>query len=196
MKFVRPPQPTFLQANYKQWGREYKAKRDASPTAKFRWRTHEHRPVNQHLLNTLNISAKQHCAFCDGFPLGTTARETLEHFRPVTRYPRLAYVWWNLFVCCDKCQETKHDQFDRKLLKPDGEGYTFARYFMNNYATGEIEVNPAANELDRKRAEITIRLYGLNAHGRPQSRLREYRKYTKLADTEAYELDDFPYRFS
>jgi len=195
MKFARPPQPTFLQKQYKQWGREHKAKREADPAAMFRWKTYEHQPVNQHLLEALNVSAKKHCAFCDGFPLGPFARETLEHFRPVSRYPRLAYVWWNLFICCDQCQATKRDQFDRKLLKPDAEEYTFSRYFISNYSTGEIEVNPAASTADQKRAEITIQFYGLNAHGRPQSRLREYRQYNTLAATKEYELDDFPYRF-
>lgn len=194
MKFLRPPQPAFLREHYKVWGREHKAKRDGDPTASFQWKSYLGQRVNQLLLSAFGDHGK-HCAFCDGYPLGTFARQTVEHFRPVSRYPRLAYVWHNLFVCCDRCQGSKHDQFDKKLLKPDADDYAFERYFLVNYKTGELAINPTASEKDQQRAQLTIELYGLNDHGRPQSRLLEYRKYRALIVTGDYQLDDFSYRF-
>lgn len=65
---------------------------------------------------------------------------------------------------------------------------------MVNYRTGEIEVNPRASERDQQRARLTIEIYALNEHGRPQSRLLEAKKYRSLPQDE-YILDDFPYRF-
>ncbi len=194
MKFERPPQPSFLQENYKKWGKAYKAKRDKNSSAVFQWRKYARKGVNQHLLEALEPSAKSHCAFCDGYPLGTFARQTLEHFRPKSLFPELAYNWWNLFVCCDICQASKGEEFDAKLLKPDLEDYQFDRYFILNYATGEIELNPAADGFEQECAQMTIALYQLNEHGRPQSRLSEYRKYQDLRD-KAYIIDDFSYRF-
>lgn len=194
MKFFRPPQPTFLRENYKAWGREHKTKRDVNATAAFQWKTHQGQRVNALILQAFGVLA-DHCAFCGGFPLGRTARQTLEHFRPVSRHPRLAYVWHNLFVCCDRCQSAKRDRFDKKLLKPDAGDYTFERYFLVNYRTGEIEINPVAADTDQQRAQLTIELYKLNEHGRPQSRLLEYRKYQTLVATGDYTLDDFSYRF-
>lgn len=194
MKFFRPPPPAFLGEHYKAWGREHKAKCDSDPTASFQWKIYLGQRVNQLLLSAFGDYGK-HCAFCDGYPLGTFARQTIEHFRPVSHYPRLAYVWHNLFVCCDRCQAAKRDRFDKRLLKPDANDYSFERYFLVNYRTGEIEVNPAASAYDQQRAELTLTFYALNDYGRPQSRLLEYRRYQKLIVTDEWQLDDFPYRF-
>lgn len=194
IKFNRPAPPPFLAENYKQWGREHKQRRDSNPSAAFQWKSHQGQRVNELILQALDVVAKQHCAFCDGYPLGTFARRTIEHFRPVSRYPRLAYVWHNLFVCCDICQSAKLEAFDKHLLKPDREDYAFERYFIINYKSGELEANPAASETEQQCARLTIEIYGLNRYGRPQSRLRAYRDYQQLAN-QGYTLDDFPYRF-
>lgn len=194
MKFDRPPQPAFLQEKYKQWGHDYHSKRQDNSAAPLVWRTYQGTRVNELILEALNAAAKDHCAFCDGYPLGVFARQTIEHFRPVSRYPRLAYAWANLFICCDRCQASKRDRFDKLLLKPDALDYAFERYFVVNYRTGEIEVNPGATERDQARARLTIEFYALNEPGRPQSRLLEAKKYRALPHDE-YILDDFPYRF-
>lgn len=194
IKFDRPAPPTFLAENYKRWGREHQQRRVRNPSAAFQWKSYQGQRVNELILQALDVVAKQHCAFCDGYPLGTFARRTIEHFRPVSRYPRLAYVWHNLFVCCDICQSAKLEAFDKRLLKPDRADYTFERYFIINYKSGELEANPAASETEQQRAHLTIEIYGLNRYGRPQSRLRAYRDYQQLAN-QGYTLDDFPYRF-
>jgi len=194
MKFDRPPQPAFLQENYKRWGWAHYNKRTENPSAPFAWRINQGSRVNDLIWDALNVVAKDHCAFCDGYPLGTFARRTIEHFRPVSLYPRLAYTWANLFICCDRCQAAKRAQFDKLLLKPDTLDYAFERYFIVNYRTGEIEANPGANEEDQQRAQLTIIFYALNEHGRPQSRLSEAKKYRALPHDD-YILDDFPYRF-
>jgi len=132
-----------------------------------------------------------HCAFCDG-PVGVESRETVEHFRPKSRFPELAYQWENLFPCCDMCQSKKLERFDPALLKPDEADYAFERYFVANYLTGKVEPLPGLDDTTKKRAEVTIAMYGLNIEARKIARIREWESYCRDA---APCLDDYSYRF-
>jgi uncharacterized protein (TIGR02646 family) len=207
MKFTRSAAPKCLK-KYKQWGRgksfcaqkllprrEYAAK----PPPKFDWHRHQKRSVHALLLEELQKLTANHCSFCDGYPLGAQSRQTIEHFRPKSKYPKLAYVWHNLFLCCDVCQQAKGEKYDKKLLKPDAIGYEFNRYFKITAKTGEIVINPAASAYDQERAKITIEMYDLNSEVRKSSRLKQlqlkylfkYRKKGIFND----ELDNLAYRF-
>lgn len=111
----------------------------------------------------------------------------------------LAYVWHNLFLCCDVCQNAKGENYDKKLLKPDAIEYEFNRYFKIKAKTGEIVINPAASTEDKQRAQITIDIYDLNSEVRKSSRIKQlqlkymfkYRKKGIYND----DLDNFSYRF-
>ena len=134
---------------------------------------------------------QEHCAFCDG-RIGTESRETVEHFRPKSEFPNLAYTWHNLFPCCDLCQSQKLEKFDEALLKPDAADYRFEEYFIANYKTGELEPLPNAPTEIKRRAEVTIDLYGLKLPTRNKARLREWERFVR--DPQAC-LDDYNYRF-
>lgn len=134
---------------------------------------------------------QSHCAFCDG-STGLESRETVEHFRPKSQFPELAYVWHNLFPCCDRCQSLKREQFDELLLKPDEVGYRFENHFLLNYKTGELAPLPHVDVERQRCAEITIRMYGLNLPERMKARLRERRAFDSDPDPC---LDDYNYRF-
>jgi len=194
MKQDRPPAPDVLRRHYKEWGKAFAKKRKEYPGFRFQWKSYQGKRVNERLKPELIQMTANHCSFCDSYPLGTSADQTIEHFRPKSKYPLLVYVWHNLFLSCNICQKAKGEKFDKKLLKPDQPDYEFERYFMLNYKTGQIEVNPSASVSDQERAEITIEMYGLNRNGRPHSRLREYGMYGKLS-REDFPLDDFSYRF-
>ncbi|MDM8563772.1 retron system putative HNH endonuclease, partial [Candidatus Marithioploca araucensis] len=144
MKFTRSAVPKCLK-KYKQWGREYTAKQ--SP--KFYWHRYKNRSVHDILLEELEQLTANHCTFCDGYPLGAQSRQTIEHFRPKSKYPKLAYVWHNLFLCCDVCQNAKGEHYDKKLIKPDAIDYEFNRYFKIKAKTGEIIINPVASDDDK-----------------------------------------------
>ncbi|MBC8045051.1 MAG: TIGR02646 family protein [Rhizobacter sp.] len=193
MKLQRGAAPDFLKENYKQWGKDYEQMRLANPSTRFNWRSYAGVPVDKQLKSSLNAITKNHCSYCDGFPLGTTSLETIDHFRPKSKYPCLAYVWHNLFLCCTVCQQAKRDTFDKKLLKPDVQAYQFHTYFTVNYSNGEIAANPAASSTDQDRANFTINVFGLNKPGRPESRFREYCLF-QLAGKSVH-IDDFSYRF-
>lgn len=134
---------------------------------------------------------QMHCAFCDG-RIGTVSKKTVEHFRPKSRFPELAYDWENLFPCCDQCQSQKLEKFDEALLKPDAEEYRFEDYFIRNYKSGTLEPLPNASQAARQRAEITLVLYGLNLPERNRERIREWEHF--LRDPHPH-LDDYNYRF-
>ena len=199
MKIERLPAPEFLKKKYKNWGRRFKNRKDANPFAVFSWTQHQGQRINLLLLpilmemtSTSGERENAHCSFCDGFPVEPISANSIEHFKPKSQFPRLAYAWKNLFYCCSKCQESKLENFDRKLLKPDVSEYSFEYYFQYDTKTGKIIPNPDRLEIDIQRAEKTIELYGLNEHGRPKARQRTVRMFM---DSSNPVIDEFPYRF-
>lgn len=189
MKLTRPDEPDFLRENSVQWGKEYAEKRAQEPSARFSWRG-----SRELIANALDPMCGDYCCFCDGFPLGAESRKTIEHFRPTSKFPHLAYSWPNLFFACDVCQQAKLDKFDEKLLKPDDPDYEFETYFILDYKTGELLVNPAATEFARQRAQMTIDIFGLNQRARLKSRIRMRRLY-QMQPLEERFINEFPYRF-
>lgn len=192
MKIVKNPAPEFLRSNYKKWGKRYKAKRDDPAKSRdFIWATHEKQKVNVLLLPFLRRETNSHCSFCDGFPLETTG-ETIEHFRPKSVFPLLSYLWANLLYCCKYCNENKGENPERLLIKPNDINYSFEKYFLFDYDSGNVESNPALIEIDKLKAENTIRLYGLNEYNRPYRRKFYLKQFQKMQNPD---VEDFPYRF-
>lgn len=190
----RPDIPEVLRGNEDSWGREYEERRATNPGHELRWPVRDGKPVSHHLLPHLQRMTAHHCACCDGFPMGPFARETIDHFRPKSQFPRDAFRWENLFLACDVCQKAKGETFDTAALKPDVDDYTFDRYFLFNVRTGEIEPNPAGTTLEEQdRARKTIDWLGLNARDRPQYRRATY-EYDYARGLQK-DLDSLPYRF-
>ena len=200
----RPSAPAVLAEHGDAWSAEYAQRRRDNPTYRFQWKSHGGERVNKIIEPALKQMTDDHCAYCDGFPLDATGRDTIDHFLPKAHYPELSYAWENLYLACHLCQNVKEVQFDRpidrdtydhSLLCPDEDGYSFERYFLYNFESGEIEVNPAASDRDRVRAAYTIRCLGMNAGSRPQTRRRQLHRYDKLPPEDREYLDDWPYRF-
>ena len=179
MKLERPAAPQFLKENYKIWGKEYKR------TSRFRWKKYKK------VLQALKEASHNHCSFCDGYPIGGTARE-IEHFRPRESFPLLAFVWENLFYCCSLCNKKKGRRFSRKLLKPDKAEYSFEKFFIYSYANGIISPNPRCSVEDKERAETTIEFYGLNDYDRPEARVEAWEGFL---DANNPNKEKRPYRF-
>jgi uncharacterized protein (TIGR02646 family) len=192
-KIVRPPAPGWLREKYKEWGRNWEKRYhdpDPKKSKKFHWCQHDKHGYDD-LVTILSGMTKNHCSFCDAYPMRSRMRCTVEHFRPKTKSPKLAYAWANLFLCCDLCQE-KGDDFDKKLLKPDQPNYDFDLYFEIDWATGELHPNRVALQEERERAEVTISLYHLNDNGKPEDRLDELEKFV---DSINPDIDKWSYRF-
>lgn len=188
-KIIRGDAPPCLVAGCKAWTDRYLTARTANPAEKFSWYSKACYDSTRSALLTMT---QDHCAFCDGF-VGNEGRETVEHFRPKSQFPQEAFLWTNLLPCCDVCQSAKLEKYDDLLLKPDDGGYAFERYFICNYAEGELQPAPGIKSLERVRAEKTIALYALNAPKRKIARVRELKKYHLAA--QEMTLDEFPYRW-
>jgi 5-methylcytosine-specific restriction endonuclease McrA len=103
-KIARSIEPAWLAEKYKEWGEDLQAKyTQAGKAIGFEWRQHNNQGYEA-LIDALSAMTIHHCSFCDAFPMGSTIPNTIEHFRPKSKYPLLAYKWDNLFLCCGICQ--------------------------------------------------------------------------------------------
>ena len=110
------------------------------------------------LQKLLSEHMEQHCSYCDSL-MGYPSRDTIDHFLPKKHFPCLAYMWSNLYLCCDGCQR-KGTRYDKRALRPDEPGYSFSRYFR--YERDGFLIVIAQDEEDRKRAQITLEVLDLN----------------------------------
>lgn len=192
-KFDRPDAPEWLLANYEKWGKQYADKRE-NPKKRndFVWAKYNKTPVNQLLYPIFVAATKKHCCYCDGYPMGARISNKIEHFRPSSKFPLLAYLWENLFLSCENCNNNKLNFFDERLLKPDAPNYRFNYYFLFDRHTGMIKPNPRRSPEDQKRAEITITTFGFNAFNRPDDRIEVLEDYEERSNPDK---DKFSYRF-
>ena len=190
MALQRGPVPKFLGENYRKWGKRFAKRLATHKKAVFNWPTYRKQNVGLLLRRLLIELSFNHCAYCDGYPLGETSLQTLDHFRPKSRFPLLALVWHNLFLCCDICQNAKREHFERRLLKPDRKDYLFDTYFMIDFRAGKLMPNPSASMVDQDRAAYTIALLDLNRRERCKSRLAHL-----SLNRQDYQLEDLPYRY-
>lgn len=189
VKMKRQGYPSCLKMRWQEWTERYVAARRDNPAARFIWYSQKcYRDTRDALL----VNTQYHCAFCDGF-VGNEGRQTLEHFRPKSQYPDLAFCWDNLFPCCDVCQSAKGEKYIDLLLKPDALDYHFDDYFICNFADGALSPAPEISAQARLRAENTLELYQLNSPSRKVARRRELQKFLAVGD--AMHIDEFPYRY-
>lgn len=163
-KQTRPEVPEMLVLHSQRWTEQWVSLRQRNPAATFNWYPVDALTVRQWVLPDLHKMTQGHCAFCDTYPLDDRSKTPIEHFRPKTHpeFLHLADEWSNLYYCCDLCQATKREQWDHVLLCPDANDYSFDRYFMFDFTNGRLLPNEIASENDQRRAEVTIRLYGLD----------------------------------
>lgn len=192
----RPPEPAFLAERCARWSESFVRRRAKDPACEFDWHEVDGVPVNQLLMAHLRRMTAGHCAYCDHFELGEGSRETIDHVRPKSASPELAYAWENLFPACDQCQQVKGERFDDALLRPDDARYRFERFFVFNSRTGALDPNPQASDEDQRRASVTIKLLGLNSPIRANARRRWFRdRFAPSRWAKGRALHQLPYRF-
>ena len=177
----RTNEPQFLKDNKKCWTSDYKK------TGRWNSNWHGYYPD---LLRELKKTTKSHCAFCDEalMPVGG-APEEIEHLKPKSNYPLLAYVWINIFPCCTKCNRTKSNRFDALLLRPDATGFSFDKWFYFDFNSFEVLPKKIGNP-NWIRAERTIKIFGLNKPEKIQRRAFFFNYPTKSMN-----IDDLAFRF-
>ena len=91
---------------------------------------------------------------------------TVDHFRPLSRYPELAYHWSNWIFSCRRCNgENKGDKWPASgYVDPSAadERERPERHFDYDAETGEIIPMPGLSSEARERALRTIDDLGLN----------------------------------
>ena len=178
--------------NWEVWSNRYAQNKIKKQSYQFSW-IKEKQKINHLLLPSLTAQTQNHCAYCDAYPM-KVSDETIDHFKPKGdgRFYHLAYQWENLYYCCADCQKAKWEQFDDDLLRPDAADFSFSRYFIVNYSTGEIDSNPAASPEDQHRASITIDIFDLKHKAQCTSRRHSVERFQSMPHAD---LEDFAYRF-
>ncbi len=192
-KQSRPPEPKVLVDNSAKWNAQWTSLRSKNSSATFPWYTVDGRSSRDWILPALREMNQAHCSFCDAYPLEASTKEPIEHFKPKSdpRFYGEAYTWGNLYYCCPRCNETKGESWDDRLIAPDKDDYNFHDYFIFDFTTGAMSPNPRASNENQQRALCTIKLYGLDLEERRRYRLVETRKW--LASIEQ-EIDSWAYR--
>ena len=187
--FVRGPEPDFLAYRSQALGADWQKKRSEKPSARFRWPQIEGVPLNQRLLPFLKAQTQDHCSFCDQFPVSPPSIDTVEHFRPKSRYPLEALAWGNLYYCYCYCQQ-KGEAYSDALLRPDADDYTFDRFFggiaHREGSRSTIVLRQKVSFAPRK----PLKAYRLNEQ-HTRLRRRELMRWSRGVDES---LDDFAYR--
>ena len=173
------------------WGIAWEKTLKNKGASGWNWRQVDNEKVNHKLLPTLKTQASAHCSFCDAFPVSPPSNETIEHFRPKSKYPKLAWQWENLYFCCDFCQGKKQEHYEDDLLAPDAHDYEFDDFFWPDLTTGRIEIRPGIGSEMQKKAECTLRLYALNDPGHCTQRLATQERRSELRKRD---IDDFAHR--
>ncbi len=166
----RSPTPAVLEQNKVQWTKRLLAARgEAREKALTRYR---HRQIKKAL--TLMFSGK--CCYCES-KISHVDYGHIEHFRPKSCFPELAFEWSNLFLACGVCNGTgfKGASFPTAdqggpLLDPCHDEPSEHLRFDFDPRTMLASVYGTA-----PRGETTARLLGLN---RPE--LRAYRSQQVL----------------
>lgn len=194
-KFVREPAPDYLTLGCERWNERWQERRGQSPKAQFHWPRVDGTPLNQLLIGADNApgplkrQTDAHCSYCDQFPISPPGTETIDHFKPKSRFPGEAFSWENLYFACNHCQG-RGEAWDEKLIRPDDAGFEFSRYFIWDYTNGELLPNPAATADDQARAACTIESFRLNIR-HPGLRIREQQHRAAMPSMEPVQ---FAYR--
>ncbi len=137
--------------------------------------------LNHTILPILMEQTDRHCSYCDGFPL-LSADETIDHFRPKSKFPNEVCHWENLYVACAHCQNVKGSEYDELLLRPDELNYHFNSYFFYDYTEHKIKILPNLTDEKLRQAEKTHEILDFNHRGMIASRRQSYEGYFDKPD--------------
>lgn len=129
--------------------------------------------LNHLIFPTLIAQNDNHCSYCDGFPL-MSADETIDHFKPKSKFPLEVCSWENLYIACAHCQKVKGDKFDILLIRPDELSYDFYAYYFYDFTEHEIRILPNLSIDKLERAEKTGEILDFNHKAMVESRRQSY----------------------
>lgn len=116
---------------------------------------------------------------------------TVDHFRPISKFPALAYAWSNWIFSCRRCNQNKEDEWPEPgYVDPCADALEERpeRYLDYDIATGEIVPKSGLASDARLKAMRTINDLGLNSFDLLYYRLKHTRKF--IRDLSALPIGD------
>jgi len=186
--------PECLVKKSKDWTKKLIEKRKIKKNY-WNWHRYNNKNVEHILIENLSVLTNFCCSYCGIYPLmQNVGSRSIDHFKPKSKFPELAFEWTNLFVVCEDCQKIKKDSYPQiEPIKPDNLEYDFDYWFEINWKNNFIEPNKIRNDTEKNIAQTTIEWLGLNKGFRPKIRFEELKKYKKNAnlDIEIYSYKYF-----
>jgi uncharacterized protein (TIGR02646 family) len=126
------------------------------------------RAERQEILGQLGKMQNSHCAYCE-CDIENERRPHIEHFEQRSQARHRTFLWDNLFWSCtheNRCGKHKDKVVNTyrvgDLLKPDVDD---PRRYLLFLSDGTVKPRRDDSSADRQRAEITIRVFGLDDPG-------------------------------
>ena len=138
------------------------------------------------------------CGYCERRCDGPANAPTVDHFRPRSKFPELAYVWSNWVFACFRCNDIKANLWpdsgyvDPCAIPPDERPDI---YFEVDVRTGDVIAKAELTESGKRKAQNTIDDLGLNLLDLRYSRIGWIRDLTAILsalptpDREAFAAD-------
>lgn len=98
------------------------------------------------------------CGYCEG-NLNITSHPQIDNFYPKSKYPKEAFKWENLILCCDICNVTKMDRFP---VDEDNNPILINPSIEDPEEHITLDTNSGLLEGKTERGKITISSLGLN----------------------------------
>lgn len=140
---------------------------DKKEKAKNRYKAARQAAWFQVIIDSLGCMAGvgQRCMYCSGSECAQ-----VEHYRPKSTHPELAFAWENLLWSCGICNQTKNDRFDEQVrpINPIDD-QVWEHFFIDEYGNLCPRWNQLEGALDA-RAVKTIEYHGLDRQSLQESR--------------------------
>lgn len=108
----RGPAPELLARHGAEVGAEYARRRREDSKYRFQWPQRGGQKLYKVARAALAEMTAHRCSYCDGYPLGATGKDEIDHFCPKTceTFYELVCEWTNLFLICTSCNAAKRDE--------------------------------------------------------------------------------------
>jgi len=161
----RQPEPSDFDANVRQKGLKWLQK--CEDNQKWDSHTYWHRASED-----LYHAYQGICAYLAIYFERVTGADSVDHFRPKTVYPELAYEWSNYRLSSRLVNSRKREFED--VLDP----FTIETgWFYLDFLSGEVYANPDLSEDIRQKIDRTINRLKLNDAELCRLRCRHFREY-------------------
>lgn len=144
--------------------KEFQNEIDNNSDIDIKWNSFTKTKLKKETLEALEEMYAGCCAYCEG-DIGGTDYAEIEHFKPKSKFPELAYKYDNLHYSCTKCNKNKGDQYSELMIEPCIDEPELHIKYEGNYAIAKDE-----------KGSYTIQVVKLN------DRVRLKKRYNRLKE--------------